>query len=78
VEFPSHFNGILVGLWNSRQSAQKLLFSCRSERGNKLGAPAVAESNIWSFKNFGFGINELDMVVAAIVGTNIQKSRGIP
>jgi hypothetical protein len=37
----------------------------------------VTESNIRSFKNYGFGLNELDIIVAAIVGTNIQESRRI-
>jgi hypothetical protein len=80
VEFPSHNNSILVGLWNSRQFDQKFVFGCLSEFGNRASlaeAPAVTESNIRSFKNYGTGLNELDIIVAAIVGTNIQESRRI-
>jgi len=80
VEFPSHNNSILVGLWNSRQFDQKFVFGCLSEFDNRASlarAPAVTESNIRSFKNYGIGLNELDIIVAAIVGTNIQESRRI-
>ena len=77
VEFPSHNNGISEGFWNSRQFEQKLLFSCLSERSNRSGTPAVTESSIRSFKNYGIGLNELNIIVAAIVGTNIQESRRI-
>jgi hypothetical protein len=77
AEFPSHNNGILEDLWSSRQFVQKLLFSSLSEFGNRLGAPAVTEGNIRSFKNYGIGLNELDIIAAAIVGTNIQEPRRI-
>jgi hypothetical protein len=73
VEFPSHSKGF----WNSRQFEQKLLFSCLSERSNRSGTPAVTESNIRSFKKYGIGFNELNIIVAAIVVTNIQESRRI-
>ena len=40
-------------------------------------APAVTESNIRSFGNYGIRLNELDIIVAAIVDANIKESRRI-
>jgi len=74
MEFPSHNNGIPERFWKNRQFKQKLLFSCLGERGNRRGTPAVTESNIRPFKNYGIGLNELDIIVVTIVCTSIQES----
>ena len=69
VKFLNHNNDISISFQNSEHSKQQLLHICLSDESNMPAVLAVTESNMWFFRNYSFCLNELDIIVTAIVNT---------